>query len=112
MEFDYLLVHMLNRDPSKNELNFYKLGMPGNMETRMIREYPIEFYLKELEKVRTILNENLKELNDEWLQLLIKFPYQTAKTNEYYLRHLIHDELCHQGQMKMILKRMRYKNIE
>ena len=61
MEFDYLLVHMLNRDPSKNELNFYKLGMPGNMETRMIREYPIEFYLKELEKVRTILNENLKD---------------------------------------------------
>ena len=49
----------------------------------------------------------MKKLNDNWLEKKIVFSNQQLLVNHHYeLNHIIHDELCHQGQIKLILKRL------
>jgi len=51
--------------------------------------------------------EQLKSMDDEWLFKENEGYGNRGVTNNCYLiKHIIHDEICHQGQMKIIRKRL------
>ncbi len=110
-EFKFQLNHFYNRDITEDEFKLFGNAMPFNMHKRLVFGNDLAFYLKELNTIRENTLCYLKKLNDEWLFKEIVLSNGKSIGNYYYhLRHVIDDEINHQGQMKIILKRLNEKN--
>jgi uncharacterized damage-inducible protein DinB len=106
LEFEFLVKQILNRKPTKIEDKKYSNAIGENMNKRMIKNNNLEYYVEELTKNRDLIFEKLKNYNDDWLFSEINVSENTTINNYYLLRHVIDDELCHQGQIKLIRKRL------
>ncbi|MEP1488488.1 MAG: hypothetical protein ABJK28_08675 [Algibacter sp.] len=112
LEFKFQLNHFYKRDITKNEYEKYANAMPKYMNTRKIHGNNLNFYLNELKQIRRKTLLELKHLNDEWLFKEIISSKGNNLGNYYYLlKHIINDEISHQGQIKIILKRLKHKKL-
>ncbi|WP_299680252.1 hypothetical protein [uncultured Dokdonia sp.] len=110
-EFKFQLNHFYNRGITEDEFKLFGNVMPFNMHKRLVFGNDVAFYKKELNTIRENTLSYLKKLNDEWLFKEIILSNGNSIGNYYYhLRHVIDDEINHQGQIKMILKRMNEEN--
>ncbi|NAS31454.1 DUF664 domain-containing protein [Flavobacteriaceae bacterium R38] len=106
-EFKFQLNYILKRQISEEEYKKYIGGAPFMMHKRMVHGNDLEYYINDLKKIRKHTLHELKSLNDEWLFKDVATPLGENTGNHYYmLRHLIDDEIRHQGQIKLILKRL------
>lgn len=107
LELKFQLDHFFKRSFSEEEIIKFGGAFPFNMDKRLVDGNPLEYYLDTLEEVRNTTLKEMKKLNDNWLEKKIILPNQELLGDHHYLlKHIIHDELCHQGQIKLILKRL------
>lgn len=107
-EFKFQLNHFYKRNITEDEFKLYSNAMPSTMNKRLVHGNDLDFYLKELASIRENTLSYLKNLKDEWLFKEIILSNGKNIGNYYYhVRHVIDDEINHQGQMKIILKRLR-----
>ncbi|KAB1160696.1 integrase [Tenacibaculum aiptasiae] len=107
LEFMFLLNHFSYSNTSEDL--FLELGkaVPLNMDKKLIYGNNFDYYLNYLNMFRNESLKNLKLLTDDWLFKTIKDHNGKELGNYYYLlRHIIDDEISHQGQIKLILKRL------
>jgi uncharacterized damage-inducible protein DinB len=106
-EFKFQLNHFYNRSITEDEFKLYGNAMPSMMNKRLVSGNNLDFYFREIEAVRKNTLSYLKNLKDEWLFKEITASNGKSMGNYYYqLRHVIDDEINHQGQIKIILKRV------
>ena len=106
-EFKFQLNHFYKRDITKEEYEKYIGGMPFMMQKRLVSGNDLNFYLNELDIIRAKTLLFLKEKKDAWLfEELVTSNGKNMGNYYYLLRHVIDDEINHQGQLKMILKRI------
>lgn len=111
LEFKFNLNHFLKRPINNTEYQMFNKAMPIVMDKRLIYNNELEFYIETLEEVRNSTLKHLKKLNDQWLFEVIKNPQGKIIGNNFYLiKHILNDEINHQGQIKLILKRLRKNN--
>lgn len=107
LELKFQLNHFLKRSFSEEEIIKFGGGFPFNMNKKLINNNSLEYYFNTLKEVRMITLKEMKKLSDKWLEeKLISSNQQSLGNHHYLLKHIIHDELCHQGQIKLILKRL------
>lgn len=112
-EFKFQLHHFYNRGMTEDEFKLFRNAMPFTMQKRLVFGNDLAFYTKELQIIRENTLSYLKKLNDEWLFKEIVLSNGKNIGNYYYhLRHVLDDEINHQGQMKIILKRLHLENIK
>ena len=112
-EFKFQLNHFFKRPITKIEFEKYTGAMPHMMHKRLIKGNDFSFYKKELDGIRENTLKHLKKLNDVWLFEEFVTPNGKYLGNNYYLlRHVIDDEINHQGQIKIILKRLKNKKTD
>lgn len=107
LELKFQLDHFFKRSFSEEEVLKFGGAFPFNMDKRLVDGNPIEYYFDTLKEVRNTTLKEMKKLDDKWLgEEFILSNQQSLGNHHYLLRHIIHDELCHQGQIKLILKRL------
>lgn len=107
LELKFQLDHFFDRPFSEQEIKRFGGAFPFNMDKRLVDSNPLEYYVDTLKEVRSTTLNEMKKLSDEWLEERFVLPNQQSLGNHLYLlKHIIHDELCHQGQIKLILKRL------
>ncbi|XLS29616.1 hypothetical protein ACJD0Z_02065 [Flavobacteriaceae bacterium M23B6Z8] len=107
LELKFQLHYFFDRPFSKQEIIKFGGAFPFNMDKRLINGNPLVYYVDTLNEVRETTLAELKKLNDNWLdEKIILSNHQLITNHHYELKHIIHDELCHQGQIKLILKRL------
>ncbi|WP_299684851.1 hypothetical protein [uncultured Dokdonia sp.] len=107
-EFKFQLNHFYKRNITKDEFKLYGNAMPSTMGKRLVYGNDLNFYINEMKSVRENTLSYLKDLKDEWLFKDVLMSNGESIGNYYYqLRHVIDDEINHQGQIKMILKRLK-----
>lgn len=110
LEYKFYLDFFLKRPFNQSELEKYMKAAPFNMDKRLIHGNDFNFYFNILEQNRAQSLGFLKTLTDDWLFENVTLSNGQNIGNNYYLiKHIIHDELCHQGQIKLILKRLKEK---
>lgn len=110
LEFKFQLDHFHNRNITESEFMKYGKASPYNLHNRLVYGNDLEYYFNTLEEVRAQTLEALETVSDDWLYEDVFTSNGTMLGNRYYLlKHIIHDELCHQGQIKLILKRLNVK---
>ncbi|GGG40073.1 integrase [Dokdonia pacifica] len=108
-EFKFQLNNFYKRNITEDEFKLYRHAMPSTMNKRGIYGNDLDFYLKELESVRENTLSYLKNLKDEWLfEEIILSNGKNIGNYYYHIRHIIDDEINHQGQMKITLKRLSF----
>lgn len=106
LEIKFQLNHF-NRKLTNSELEIFNKASPYNMNKRLVFNNNLDYYIKILKDTRIITITELKKLNDDWLLKEIKTSDgNTIGNNHYLIKHIINDEISHQGQIKMILKRL------
>lgn len=109
-EFKFQLNHFYKRNITKEEFKVYGNAMPSMMDKRLVFGNNLDFYLEELESIRKNTLSYLKNLNDEWLfKEIIRANGKNMGNYYYHLRHIIDDEINHQGQIKITLKKLKEK---
>ena len=107
LELKFQLNYFFDRSFSKQETMKFGGAFPFNMDKRLVDSNPLEYYIDTLKEVRSTTLNEMKKLSDKWLEKKIFLSNQQFLGDHHYLlRHIIHDELCHQGQIKLILKRL------
>lgn len=107
LELKFQLDHFFHRPFSKQEIIKYGGAFPFNMDQRRVHGNPLEYYIDTLKEVRSTTLAEMKKLRDEWLEEKSVLSNQHyLRSHHYELKHIMHDELCHQGQIKLILKRL------
>lgn len=106
LEFDFLVKQIIKRKPTRLEAEKYMNAMGSNMKGRAIKGNSIEFYFEELTRNRNLIFKKLKNYDDDWLFSEISIPGNPPANNYFFFRHIIDDELCHQGQIKLIRRRL------
>ena len=81
-------------------------AVSGELPKKLIRGNSLEYYIEALEKVRNITLKNLSLLKDDWLYQEIILPDNVIMNNYFKIYHTSEDELCHQGQIKWLKKRL------
>jgi len=106
-EFKFQLNHFYKRSITENEFKLYKNGLPHMMDKRLIFGNDLGFYIQELNTIRNTTLSYLKKHRDDWLFSDVILSDGKIIGNYYYqLRHILDDEINHQGQIKMILRRI------
>ena len=105
--YRFILNNIYVRKITEQEFHEYENGFPHMMNQRLVRDRSFEYYHQKLLNTENIIQEELSKLNDDWL---FKKGLQTQgdelTTNYSFLRHIIDDEINHQGQIKLIRKRL------
>lgn len=107
LEFKFQLDHFFNRTFSQEEYELFGPAAPHMMNQRLVHGHGLEFYTDILEEIRSTTLAQLETLDDEWLFKEKEGYGNRGPMNNYYLiKHIIHDEIAHQGQIKIIRKRL------
>jgi uncharacterized damage-inducible protein DinB len=106
LEFKFQCNYLFKRKVTVEEYDKYKIGLSPLMSDRLVGKNELEFYIQELNDTRNRTLAALKTLNDDWLfENVNARDGRVLGNNYYFLKHyLMHDELCHQGQIKIMLK--------
>ncbi|WP_046745634.1 mycothiol transferase [Kordia zhangzhouensis] len=107
LELKFQLNYFFDRPFSEQEIIKFGGAFPFNMDKRCIDSNPLQYYVDTLKEVRNTTLTEIKKRDDNWLEEKVFVSNQQLLVNHHYeLKHIIHDELCHQGQIKLILKRL------
>ena len=106
LEYQYTLTHLIKKKLPVNEWKKYDNALGKNMDKRLVKNNELNFYIEEMSKVRDITLKALKSYDDNWLFQELLFSSGFSTNNYCLLRHVIDDELCHQGQIKLIKRRI------
>lgn len=91
---------------SPNEQEMAEWGAPyslGEKGRKMIKDYPLEYYITKLEEVRKRTFQELANLNDKWLYE--NRLWDNHPSNNYFIwYHVFEDEINHRGQIRVIRK--------
>jgi DinB superfamily len=103
LEFQFQQVTFYNKLLNNEQMLKWYGGYATELSLNYVREQPLSYYIALLEEQRNVTLELLKFKNDEWL--LTDNPAVPKANNLFFWYHLAEDELCHTGQIKLILKR-------
>jgi len=79
----------------------------GDAGRKLIKGYPIEFYLNALKESRAFTLEQLKEKDDEWLlKKDLSWGRRNPVNNYWKWFHVCEHESNHNGQIRIIRKRI------
>ncbi|WP_420571862.1 DinB family protein [Kordia sp.] len=114
LELKFQCNYLFKRRITDEEYDTYKIGLPPLISDGLVHGNDLDFYMQELHTMRTKTLEALKTLNDDWLyENVYARDGRLLGNNHYFLKHyLMHDELCHQGQIKIMLKTIWKKKSE
>lgn len=103
IEFVHQIVSTATRDLTDDELTKWQTALElGDKARERIRNYPLEFYLKELTEVREDTLFLLKSKEDSWLLEEGEWGNGVSYNHYYLWFHVMEDEISHRGQIKMI----------
>jgi uncharacterized damage-inducible protein DinB len=105
MEFNTQCITFLHREMNERETRKWKNALPGGMEIKKKRSLSAECHSNLLQQVRTGTLASLKEKDTPWLKQFTR-PYKNTSNNFMWF-HLLEDELCHQGQIKSLVKALK-----
>lgn len=109
LEYRFIVNNIYVRQITEDEFNKYEIGFPHMMSKRLIQKNDFEYYNQKLAHTENIVQQELSEVSDDWLfKSGFQKPGNELDTNYSFLRHIIDDEINHQGQIKLILKRLPY----
>ncbi|WP_299676767.1 DinB family protein [uncultured Tenacibaculum sp.] len=107
LEFKFLLNNFSYDDFDEKVFEEISRAAPFNMNKRLVYGYEFDYYFKYLNKFRKETLLSLRKVDDNWLFKKVKTNNGEILGNNYYLlRHIIDDEISHQGQIKIILNRI------
>ncbi|WP_170864660.1 DinB family protein [Aquimarina spongiae] len=107
LEFKFVLNFLFKRPFNNEEKEKYAPAMPIFMHKNLIKGNPITYYQSELLHVRKQTLSQYEMIKDEWLQQEVITPMGEKIGNHLYLnKHILFDEVSHQGQIKLIKKRL------
>ncbi len=108
IEAVHTVISFENRDFNEEELAKWRDSlMLGDSARKTIINHDINFYINNLQKVRSKTIEGLREKGDQWLYEERKWPNGVAY-NQYYLwYHVMEDEISHRGQIRLIKQKIR-----
>lgn len=87
----------------------YHLGGSG---LQTFKNLSVEHYLSRLEEVRRSTLHDLSERDDDWLKLTYQ-PWGNRNWNNHFCWfHVMEDELRHQGQIVILKKEIRRREVE
>jgi len=113
VEKTYQILTFENRDLNETELSILLPGLDlGNLGRQQINGNTIDFYLEQLVETRNTTIEMFKTLPDEWLFDQTPFWWDRPANNFFKWFHVFEDELCHQGQIRLIKKMLRKRKGE
>lgn len=101
-----------DRPFSVDEKNLWRGSFAGQMMEKRVRNLPIEYYIELWDKIRNNTCYQFLQKTDAWLSLC---PLNQIENNNkgwdnyYYWYHLLEDQLCHFGQIKLIVKDIQLK---
>lgn len=107
LEYQHTLAHLLKKKLSVDEWKKYENALGVKMNERLVKNNDLDYYVNEMTRVRDITLRELKNLDDKWLFEELEFSNGFSTNNYYLIRHIIDDELCHQGQIKFIKRRLK-----
>jgi Protein of unknown function (DUF664) len=88
------------------EKNFWKGALTGELYLRLIQGNPVEYYFSLMDEVRETTFTELAKRDDEWLFSEMVIPMNAPTNFFYHLYHLVEDEAGHQGQIRIIKRRL------
>jgi hypothetical protein len=115
-----LLLHIAAIEAAYQEQTFYGrniLDNPGRIvkweipmyldepARQVIKGHPIDYYLDELQAMRAITLEQLRQYDDQWLWQ--ESPWNDAVANNYWMwYHVYEDEINHRGEISWLKSRI------
>lgn len=105
MERNTQCITCLGRDMNSAERKRWKHSMAGNMDVIIYRNKTAGWYTGLLRRARTRSLAMLKGKNAAWLKQFTR-PYKNT-SNGFLWFHLMEDELCHQGQIKSMIRHLK-----
>jgi uncharacterized damage-inducible protein DinB len=105
VERGYQCITFEDRQPSAEENAAWQpaltLGAEGR---RLLRDKPLEHYVRELDEVRRLTLERLAARDDAWLERPL--PAAPAMNAHFAWFHVAEDEINHRGQMRWLRGRL------
>lgn len=112
LEFKFLLNFLHKRPFTLEERQKYGPAMPMMMHQKLVHSNSKAFYIDQLALVRTQTFEALEKLKDSWLYEEVITPNGMHLGNHFFQqKHILFDEICHQGQIKIIRKRLQQSKL-
>ncbi len=108
LEYRFIVNNIFVRQMTLEEFNKYEMGFPHKMSGRLINRNDFKYYQELLNYTEDLVLQGLSELDDGWLFKSSGFQTSSSQFNNNYsfLRHIIDDEINHQGQIKLIIRRL------
>ena len=78
----------------------------GEEARRIIRARPLERYVDDLTRVRSVTLAEFAKRNDQWLYEQTPFWRGQPANNYFKWFHVFEDELSHRGQIRFLVKRL------
>ena len=106
VERGYQCLTLEDRAATPSELQSWEPAVTlGADARRLLRDKPLEHYVRELDEVRRITLEGLAARDDEWLERPLRAA--PAMNAHWGLFHVAEDEINHRGQMRWLRSRLR-----
>ncbi|GEL78200.1 DinB family protein [Tenuibacillus multivorans] len=104
VEFGFQIEIFEGRQPSEKEISDWGAAYDlGDLGRKVIREYPLDFYIKKLNTVRERTLRELSQKDDSWLYE--ERLWDNQPSNNYFIWfHVFEDEINHRGQIRIIRK--------
>jgi len=105
VERGYHVITFEERAPSAEERASWEPALTLGAEARrVLRDKPLEHYVRELSEVRRITLEGLAARDDVWLEQTLRAA--PAMNAHWAWFHVAEDEISHRGQMRWLRKRL------
>lgn len=104
VEKAYQMLTFGGLDGDEEEFNELDPALDLGKVAKVIRGHSIDYYLKELEKVRNETLNTFKTLPDSWLYEQVPFWYGKQANNFFQWFRVFEDEINHRGQIRIINK--------
>lgn len=102
IEFVHQVITFENRDLTQQELEQWLVPLElGDKARSAIRNYPLDYYLDELKKVRDHTLSLLESVNDSWLYEEGQYDHGVVYNKYFLWFHVVEDETSHRGQIRM-----------
>nr|WP_157724933.1 DinB family protein [Virgibacillus phasianinus] len=106
----YQIMTFEDRDPNEEEMQKLEVGLSlGEKAHQEIHHNGIDFYIEQLNKVRSNTLELFKQRGDNWLDEVSPFGPDYSANNYFRWFHVFEDELNHRGQIRLIVKHNKRK---
>ena len=108
LQFEFLITHLEKRFMTNEEIVRYTPAFQENLVKKMIKNHPINYYTGLMLETRDLIIKHFMKKDDDWL-----LNDKKGKDNIYSIyRHLLDDELSHQGQIKLIKKQIIKRKVQ